>query len=286
MLRNAFFVKKYRSSFHFILIVFVIAASACVSSVTAVKLSDGTLEMNLDPDPSSVFVGSKTTLYVDVENKDVKTLENIAVEIFDTGLMEAVDKNRCKGFLQSMLPNKTFSLRCELAMNTEILDDSVENKIHARASFKTKLSIIQSIEFISEEWYERLRITGLTPKPKKFAYADKNIKVTIEFSDNLPIIIRKDKKYYMYITIENVGKGLVKEIKADDIELKFASSNEIISKKSCTIQNVIYSVGDKFPRIACEITLPKVETQKTEDLILGINYNYDIRASTFITIKK
>lgn len=234
--------------------------------------------MKASADPDEVFIDSLSNVYIDVANKDTKALESVDIDVFDAGLM--TKEGSCQTLLPSMAPNQSMTLRCILKAPIEITEDVAENKIHARAQYKATLSMLQEVDFITPEWNERQRLTGPQPRQEKSVYADRNIEAAVEFSDPMPFIARDGKKYYMYITVRNVGNGALTELK--DTKLEFIDEKKITE---CTPET-LYIVGKKFPRIACEITPPALKDQATVGLILKIGYNYDIRTSTMIKIKK
>ncbi|MBI2578624.1 MAG: hypothetical protein HYW26_02845 [Candidatus Aenigmarchaeota archaeon] len=264
----------------FFLIALAVAALGCISFGGVTKLSSGTLVMKITADPPEVFIDGLSNVYVDVANKDVKTLESVSIDVFETGLMDR--SGDCRQSVSEMKPNQSFTVKCMLRARTEITSSEVSNDVHARAKFSAVLSILQPVDFISSDWYERQRLLGLQLKPRKFAYADQNLQATVEFSDNMPFVVREGKKYYMYITVENVGGGIMSQIEPPKIE--YVDKSARIARE-CVFEKLLI-VGKKFPRIACEITPPETDTQKTVDLILNIGYNYDIRDSVVVKIKK
>lgn len=273
--------KKSAASLIFFLALAFLALG-CVSIGGVTRLSSGTLDMKITADPPEVFIDQFTNVYVDVTNRDLKTLESVSIDVFETGLM---DKNGdCRQSVSEMKPNQSFTMKCSLKARTEITSKEVNNDVHARAKFSAVLGILQPVDFISSDWYERQRLLGMQLKPRKFAYTDQNLQATIEFSDNMPFVVREGKKYYMYITVENIGDGIMSQIEPPKIEYVDKSGQEKIARE-CVFEKLLI-VGKKFPRIACEITPPKTDAQKTVDLILNIGYNYDIRSMTTVKIKK
>ncbi|MBI4018253.1 MAG: hypothetical protein HY368_01465 [Candidatus Aenigmarchaeota archaeon] len=267
-------------------VLLLVFAAACIASIAVVRLSDGTLQMKVSPDPDEIFIDGLTNIYVDVTNRDVKTLNAVSIDVFETGLLELPDKKeKCEKLGVEMKPNQSFTLRCTLRARPDITESSVQSDIHVRAQFETKLNIVQPVEFITQDWFERQRLLGEQPKPRKYAYADKNVLVTVEFSDGMPLVVRDNTKYYMYLTIENIGDGVMTQIAPPTISYSDKSDFARGVAKECKFET-LYIVGKKFPRVACEITQPDIADQKTIDLILGVAYNYDIRDTATVKIKK
>lgn len=272
-----------KKNFLAFLMFLAVAAAACVSSTSVVILSDGTLEITkMEADPDEIFIDGSTNLYVDIANNDIVPID-VSVNVFEPGFLEFTDAV-CEKKIQNMQPKQLSTLRCAARARQEIVGTSVVSELHAQALFAKNLQLVQSVEFISPEWYERQKILGMRSKPKKYAYADKNVKVTVEFSDEMPLVVRPDKKYYMYITAENIGRGTLTGVGKPVIKYADKTLPEHGIARDCVFEQV-YFIGRKTPRIACELALPNVQEQQTADLIMGIEYNYDIRASTSVKIK-
>ena len=265
-----------------ILLVSVIFAfvflSACIS-LDNNPIGNGKLSIQISADPGTILTSGKTNLYVDVINTDIKTMSNIEVNIFDTGILEGTCEKIEK---LTLSPGQFETLKCILTAPSEIPDESVSTDISVKFGFETNFEITQPIELITEEWYQRENTIGtLQTKPSSYSYSDKNIQVDIEFTSEMPIISESDRTEYMYITIKNIGNGLIKDLTKEDISI-IQISNVVDESK---IPETMHPIDNTFPRIAVPLTLPgNIDYLKNYEIILKIKYKYELRDKISINI--
>jgi hypothetical protein len=164
----------------------------------------------------------------------------------------------------------------------DIASSTVSTNVGVNVNFTTTLSAAQIIEMVNENEYDlRLKTGNWETKPKSYTYSDKNIELQVDFSDNLPIIARPEKKSYIYFTIKNTGGGLISDIKAGDFSLTEISSAVV----SCETIGGLSPVNNVFPRIACTLNLPSnVDYISNHMIVINLNYNYEIRKDIPIKI--
>ena len=182
-------------------------------------------------------------------------------------------------------------------------DSTLTGTVGIGVSFDTALSGVQLVELITEEGYEiRKKAGDWNTKPKAYTYRDKNLELRVEFSDELPIIVRQDKKAYVYFTVRNIGGGYISDIEngriynLDDgifytlngevsynyiehpdfvIEQKKVNGQFIVTCDDITDMSPL---GNEFPTIACELNLPEDMEYLSNHLItVKINYEYEER---------
>jgi hypothetical protein len=230
-------------------------------------------------DDDSVFAGSETYVYLDVNNNDVKSIKNVNMDIFETGPFTKI--NECKKEVTEIKPDSFSSLKCELKAPSNIPTSPFTTTVSARVQFEAKLSAAQLIEMITEDEYNMRENTGkLVKMPKTYSYKDNNIELQIDFSDELPIVVR-DKKVYMYLTIRNIGGGFVSDLEENDITTEEIEPKNVVN---CVKQR-LSPIGKEFPRIACELNLPEgMEYMGNYVVIVDVNYDYEIRKDLSIDI--
>ena len=159
----------------------VIAISGCAS-----VQNRGGLYVALQADPSRVFSSGFTTLHIDMDNRQSKTISNVVVELFDSGLLQS---EPCKRIFPRMLPNEFQSIACTLA--APAVTESIEAELNVRTSFESQLSANQVFELIDEDEYERRIATGnFAVQPDSNSYRAINVPLQIAFSENQQLTVR------------------------------------------------------------------------------------------------
>ncbi len=248
-----------------LLLFLVILAVGCVNTITQL----GGISVTVQADPPKVFSGGTTRFFVDVENTDKKTYRSVSTEVFDAGIIDVKSCNK-KG-LDEMRPNQTYTIKCDLA-GPKVESSSIQ-QVSVKTSFTTDMNFIQSYQMATEDAYKRESARGsLKYMPKSYSYRDSYIESNIEFSEDLPIVIR-DKKNYMYIKITNIGPGTVKLL---DVKGK---ENVKCGKP------VVDTVGKEFPRVVCELTSTVKDLTNFDELIT-VTYYYELINTAQIEIIK
>ncbi|MBI2172858.1 MAG: hypothetical protein HYT73_01450 [Candidatus Aenigmarchaeota archaeon] len=395
-----------------IMLAFLIAASGCVSQ----SASYGGLVVSMFADPPQVFQNQATTLFIDMDNRDVKNVNNVVFEVFDTGIMRIMDgpsnqfvqsrcqdagysvregdllwnivKSRygitsnqeiagkvneiasynaarlpsitidnrrfdvaddpstlvacetepcdnirgdvlrpgdviqfpeeacgtaetatvsgCRKAFSNMKPKEFQTFSCRLA--TGSVGESVVNRISAKTTFSAELNAVQLIELISREEYERRKAAGtFTTAPRKYTYSDSNVALDIEFSEDLPVIERDGKRYFIHMSVRNAGNGYIKELEPGDfiVTQKTSESSQILPETGETrivrvadtradslvrcdgLEERMSPIGDKFPRVTCEFVPPEnIDVIGNYPMGVKINYDYETRQNLDIRIIK
>jgi len=201
----------------------------------------------------------------------------------------------CGKHINEMRPNQfeTFSCMLRAPGRDELPQSATQNNIHAKIEYTTDLAVGQVIELMTEPEYLRRVSTGeFRQKSKSYSYKDKNVQIDVEFSDNLPIIIRANepKDYFVYITIRNIGNGFIREITRNDFNIVQARAegirlDDIVHCPALTPDWKIEPVGKDFPRIACTLRLPQgVTVVENYGMLVMLNYRYEVREKATVTV--
>lgn len=268
--------------------VIAILSVLAVAGCTSISNSQG-LSVTLQADPSTVFSKSGTILHIDVDNRDQKTLNNVRVELFDTGLLQFIDplhqSSKCLKSFPRLLPYEFQSLACSLYA-PQISEASVQTEVNSRVSFDSDFSATHVFEVMNENEYQRRLASGsYEARPRSYAYGDRNVMINVEFSENPPMVIRPGKKYFVYFTITNAGSGFVNDIKPDDFSVQ---NDNILDTQNCLPKTVLSPSGRQFPRIACEV-IPQPEFLRgrdfrSTDFLINLKYTYELRNSLGISV--
>lgn len=126
----------------------------------------------------------------------------------------------------TLRPGGFDSYSCKIQAPPSIVDKSETNILRTRATFETKFSTSAIASIVSESEYQRMKATNsLSSSPRSFSSDDGNIRVDVEFSEDMPIVDRPNKDAYMYVTITNIGNGYLDQIRPQDIVIYDTSSD-------------------------------------------------------------
>jgi len=268
-----------------IVMILIISVSGCTIKSDQV-ISEG-LAINVEADPQRVFSDSTTRLYVDVENIDTKTVNDLDVDVYYTGRLTELDEENCKKHEDELEPGEIVIMeKCDLTAPSkdEMTVSSVKTDVAVKVDFTTKLNVAQLIEMITKEAYDiKVRAGSLETKPKSYVYRDKNIEMQVDFSDRLPIVVREGKTSFVYFTIKNIGNGFISDIEDRDFVIK---QQEVNGNKIVDCDFTVISPREReFPRIACELNLPDDVTYLSNHvIIIELEYDYEIRKEVPVEI--
>jgi len=281
-----------------ILIVPLIFLSGC----TTTQVGSG-LFMSLYSDPQTMFGDDITTLYIDIDNRDTKTIDNVIVTAFDTGILEFLATEDwqyryegypvCQKEYNNFAPSQFDTFSCKL--HSPVIElPSLRSDIYVKATFDTEFAVVQVMEMMTLDEYIRKTASGkFVPRPESYSYRDKYVELQLEFSEQLPIVVRENKKYFVYFTVRNIGNGFIGNILSDDFYIEQQGNiiqcnpDSGIDAGGITylIDNELEPIGNKFPRVACEVLLPDdVNYLINYDFTVRLRYGYEIRDKTTINI--
>ncbi len=192
----------------------------------------------------------------------------------------------CFANIYELRPGEIKTIECRLTAppSEEIPKRSVANSIDVRLRFRNKLTALPTIEMISEEEHKRREFSGsVAAAPSSYSYRDKALQVDIGFSKNMPLVVREGEKAYMYIALTDIGDGMIYPIKQGDFNI--IQDGEVIG--NCDNLGVLRPDGKAFPKITCELNLPKdVNYLSNYAAIINIDYSYEYRVSAQVEILK
>lgn len=263
----------------FLLFLLLIVFSGCVST----QRNDG-LVFTLSADPPRAFTSDNVRVIMDVENTDTKEYKDIVIDVFDKGVLEGGCDNFYYDALLPIGGNGQFkTYYCYFVTPSHIPEKEVTTTVYAKATYKTEFKAVQLIEMITEEYYD-VHKGEIKAKPVSYVYRDKNVEVAIDFSTDLPIIVRPESRVFMKIQIMNVGNGFIKPI--TNLKIKPTNDEVVNIFENCDFPRLEQN-GNVFPRQSCEIALPLgVDYLANYDALLEFSYEYEVRANTDVTIMR
>jgi hypothetical protein len=296
----------------------IIFASGCayLPFFGPVQPIGGGLFLSMRADPQTVFAGSDVRIDIDVDNQNPRNISQVFINVFDSGILELIGVSSgtritspsegvsgCNKGPDDMRPGGFKSLTCFLHAPENLQQDSLTTTVSASTRYTTDLSFVQIIDIMNEDEYRTKQQAGqLVTRPSAYSYQDKNVQIDVEFSESLPIVVRKlagSKEYYMYITVRNIGNGFISDIRSNQLKIRPADtiqpyvdnvvqafSEEVVD---CPALNSLgwrlQPIGNKFPRITCKIELPLgVRIIENYGLLINLIYTYEVRDSVDVKI--
>jgi len=264
-------------SFMRLILLAIIFVSACV---TTPPTTEKGLLLKMDANPREVFGDAITTISVDVENQDVKTLRGVNVDIFEIGSFDFVDKRKCAKNFSDMEPKDFKTFACNL--KAKKVERNTDNTVWARARYKSSLGAVQTFDIISQSEAELRKKTGRTDGQKAFSFKDNNLELTMELS-NSPIVDKAGKEFVSF-KIKNIGNGLIEKLDANKIRI--TSSKQGLIDANCPSTDISI-IGREFPRFSCALNLNGgVGSFLPVQIKIEINYPYEIRNNIDVIILK
>lgn len=259
----------------------LIFISGCV---TQPPVTEKGLLLKMDANPREVFGEGITTISVDVENQDTKTLKGVNVDIFEIGSLDFVDTNKCKKDFGNLDVKDFKTFACNL--KAKKVERAIDNTVWARAEYKSTLSAAQVFDIISPAELETRKKTGKSVEAQKtFSFKDNNLELIMELS-NAPLVDKAGREFVSF-KIKNIGNGFIEKLSTRDIKIGSSEKNPTTQKDiiEC-LSNDIYIIGREFPRFSCAINLRGDISFLPVRLKIDINYNYEIRNSVDVRILK
>ncbi len=274
---------------NFLFLILLVLATGCIGNFVDQGQSTEGLVFKLTADPQRAFINDNVRLIMDVENKDIKEYKDVAISIFDLGILQG----RCDTFTFEKLLSATQhnteeagqfkTFYCYVVTPEGINEAEATTTVYAKATYTTSFKLVQLIEMVSEEYYNA-HLGQIQKKPKSYVYRDKNLEVAIDFSTELPVVLRQGTKTFMRVQVINIGNGFVGPIK--DMKIKPAGNQQYDIFQKCSFGR-IEQTGNSFPKQSCEIELPYgIEYLTNYDAILEFTYDYEVRADTEVTIMR
>ncbi|MBI5061027.1 MAG: hypothetical protein HZB67_01820 [Candidatus Aenigmarchaeota archaeon] len=194
---------------------------------------------------------------------------------------------QCFANIYDLAPNEIKTIECKLTApsSEQLPKQSISSNVNVRLRFSNKLSALPTIEMISEEEYKwREYSNKVTFMPVSYTYNDKAIQVAVSFSKDFPIVVRSGEKVYMYIDIKDVSDGMIYSIRQNDFHI--IQDGSVIGK--CDNEGIVLRPdGKTFPKITCELNLPKeINYLSNYAAIINIDYSYEYRKSIPVEIVK
>ena len=297
----------------FLILAVVIAIAGCTSQNSLANIYN-TFDVQISVNPQSAYTGTDVSVKASVENYGNKTYYDVYVDMFDDGALEThgacnplffdsfgrVDK------LPRLEPKQIVNLYpCVFTLPSYIDQDKLDTTLKFRTGFSTLIETTQLIPVISQRLKER---GNYKVYPQTYESQDGNIQITITFNQKLPLVARRKEscsvenapystrencRYFMYVTIKNIGNGFVSDLKGNDIRFVEYPAGII---KSCD-----YSPNDnfvlqrnEFKKITCELNPDMfVETPTYSgtanyiynlNIVTSIYYSYELRKEIPITV--
>ncbi len=256
-----------------LLILMALLAAGCVQTGNA-KFLNITMDI-----PQSVFSDQEFSAYIDISNEGNRTYTNVQADFFNTGAFDK--KNSCSLGSRTMRPLDWAIIDCRLKYN-RFIERDVTERVDVRIRYDNNYNFGITLLGMSEKKYEERRITGtLESLPRTFSFSNEEISADIELSEN-PVVDRNDNENYAYFTIRNSGSGFIENINGGDVKITSVPAGMVTD---CDAPSLLFHDNGVFPKITCKLARSS-EPYQNIYIFLNIDYNYELRRSGTILVKK
>jgi len=307
---------------HLLLTIFLILLmSGCVIPGTNIELpfnlggktdiSDVVVIKQLNAYPEKIKSDQTIRFVAYIENRGKETVENVVVNLYDycVGVFETPNAvcsggesqaTSCK--IEKLYPKEIKEVYWILKPKSGIkLETPCTLKVSVTYPYKT--TTLSTINFISEQEQRRLIETNaFRTKSSTQIRGEGPVKVNINVLEPQPIPVHEGGGGTTSITFEIINRGsgfLVQETK-DEKQLYHLWVEDISytndNKGVCTFsdENGEQSLGkmnrqitlmrDRSSTITCDLEKPFVEKERTDNIIIVIRYEYEIRKEKKVTV--
>lgn len=263
-------------------LLFIVLASGCVGQSSEVK--EG-LSITLTADPNDIHYTEATTLFIDMENKGETDFAMITYDLFDTGILASL-REGCYGEELGISPGEIVSRECILALKDGInlVQPVTETTVRFRAVTDNSLKTTAVLQMLSQdEWRRRLTAGTLETGSGSFASRDNNMQVSVDFSKNMPFAESAAGETVLFmIKIRNIGNGFIEQIEPEQFSIE-QRSNLV----ACDFEKKIVPFNGVFPPIFCTLTVSAGGAAFANyPVTFSINYNYEVRESVDVTVRR
>ncbi|MEM7813740.1 MAG: hypothetical protein QW548_02455 [Candidatus Aenigmatarchaeota archaeon] len=282
---------QQRSAIFLAVSLFAVAfAAGCVGQAPQAGVGD--IAVRAIADPPQIRPYESMTLFIDVENVGQLDVKNLAVDLFDAGLLSVAEGpgplpwHPCVKEFPELRHAQVESLECKLTFtNPELLIKSVTPvELAIRTTFTKNISSTVAIEMLSLDELRRLeRIGRLEPKPQSYTFGDGQLQATLQFQRQPPFLA--GDTVIAQLSVRNVGPGYIGTLEPRNFLISQSDPSGRIF--TCAFDAPLYSYNGIFPPITCILAVPsEIPTAATYPITLVLGYDYELRQSVPVSIAK
>lgn len=279
----------------FSILLLVISVSGCVGGndlsfagfdfmgVNASQTASEVVTVSAESTFSEVPSGRKTELYFDVKNEGTEAVEDVSLEIVDSGSFESLNEREKKD-IGELEPKQTSSWNLEYRAPSVKMEK--QGNFLYQLDYKSDASARYKVHALSEDEYLRLKKRGSLKNSTKAEYYKKKgpVEIQLSFSQKQPYV--GGDSFTVNVDVLNKGRGRVLDQKIDPGSfsltypgfLSLKGCQKDMSEDSRTLENSdsIYFVNKKAGPISCNFRVEegKIDVQKSDVFKLGIRYKY------------
>lgn len=271
------------------LLVFLVATvlvAGCIGQQTTSGPSD--LAVTATADPAQIRSAEEMQLFIDLENKGQQDIKDIVVEVFDTGplAITAPQPGACIVHVSELRPAQLSSAECNLAVAQpeQLIQTVTPATISLSTKFQKSIAGTFVIDVLSSEEFRRLETIGkLEYKPQSYSFGDTQLQATVQFNKAPPFV--SGDLVTAQLKISNTGPGYADKLEPFGFVIN--QQDQMGQAFICDFSKTLYSFNGVFPPITCTFkAADNVATAANYPVTLTIDYNYELRQSVSVSIKK
>ena len=256
--------------------------------------------LNVIPNPP-INAGDQFSVSFEIKNQDEINDVNTSYSLFDTGLCKKTEGEESKSLgILAPLQTEFIQWSFNAPRNDEIAYLPTKCPIRFKANYTFEARSQIDVNIISKDRLSQLQKTGNQPTfTPSLTIGRGPVKIYLSFGAQLPA--RNESALPIFITVEDKGNGLLKEIPNNSLKLKvpydfnFSDCPKFSLEKNESGYNiyqnnvVIPIIKKKTSQIRCSFTTPNSTAinnlEKTYFITASLNYDYEIVGETSVDIK-
>ncbi|MEM5778299.1 MAG: hypothetical protein QXD43_00485 [Candidatus Aenigmatarchaeota archaeon] len=256
--------------------------------------------LNVIPNPP-INAGDQFSVSFEIKNQDEINEVSTFYSLFDTGLCQPIGGDATNEPLGKLAPQQTefkeWTFSAPKSDEIAYLPTKCPIRFKVNYSFEARSQI--DVNIISKERLTQLQRTGAQPTfTPSLTVGRGPIKIYLSFGAQLPA--RNESSLPIYITVEDKGNGLLKEIPEHKLKLKVHKDFTLSDCEKFELESSgdynIYRNKDKIPiikkktsQIRCSFTTPSSDAinnlEKTYFITASLEYDYEIIGETSVDVK-
>jgi hypothetical protein len=239
--------------------------------------------------PSEVYEGRNTTLFFDVYNTGNTTLENIDLQVTDSGYFESTETSK---HIDKLEEGETEGWSWKLNTRETEIHSEIDQTVRYTLSYESTSNSLYDVVVMSEDEYVRLERGGTLDEIELFYYKTKSpVETDISISKEQPLF--EGLEFYLYVTLKDMGGGTINNINPGELFiyypnfLEFVESNDfkLEEEGKLGLKRSLNFYNKESKKTACKFKVVKTDIRNTGQFRAEANYIYEYHETINIKIK-
>ena len=255
----------------------------------AIYTASENLQVETEAVPDEIYGGEDTTIFFDIYNRGNTTVKDINLEMTDWGDFEPQGETR--KHIDEMKEGDTETWKCKF--NSKEVYNERTITLRYELSYNSNSTSMYDVAMMSEEEYTRLKRGGGLEGINLFYYKTKTpVEIDLSISREQPLF--EGSEFYLYVQLNDVGKGVVDSIAPGNLVLyypsdiiKFEGSNDFTGGNGkLVLSRPLKFTKKQTKKIACKFTVKdNINIRETGQFKAETNYIYTYHKTISVKVK-